>query len=55
MVASYAISIDYVMLRDERDNARIALMPAESVMAPVGRWGQMRVESSGFRRETEKD
>lgn len=39
-MASYAISIDYVMLRDERDRARTALMSAESVMSTVGRWGR---------------
>lgn len=36
---SYATSIGYVMLRDERDRARTALMSAESVMSTVGRWG----------------
>ena len=36
----YTISIDYVMLRDERDRVRAALMPAVSVMAPVGLWGR---------------
>lgn len=39
-MASYAISIDYVMLRDERDRVRTALMLAVSVMASVGLWGR---------------
>lgn len=39
-MASYATSIGYVMLRDERDRTRTALMSAESVISTVGRWGR---------------
>ena len=42
------------MLWDERKPSHAALMPAESVMASVGAVEDERVESSGFRRETEK-
>ena len=38
-MASYAISIDYVMLRYSRNKGCFCTFGAVSVMAPVGRWG----------------
>lgn len=50
----YTISIDYVMLRYSRNKGCFCTFGAVSVIAPVGLWGEEMVESSGFRRETEK-
>ncbi len=44
------------MLRDSRDKPRTELLGAESVMAPVGRWGKTRSSLLAFgekRRKTE--
>ena len=43
------------MLRDSRDKPRTAHFGSGAGYGPCGAVGQGKVESSGFRRETEKD